>query len=94
MSDTENAVWNAFKAVCTKLLGKYKAENCREFFSEILKYFKTVKWNMSLKPHFLDSHLEFSPQNLGNISDEHGDRFRRDIAIMEKRFVGRWFHCW
>ena len=39
---------------------------------------------MSLKIHFLHSHLDFSPENCGAVSDEHGDiktflQWRRDI---------------
>jgi hypothetical protein len=40
--------------------------------------------NMSLKIHFLESHLDFFPENLGEVSDEHGERFHQDrfsIAI-------------
>jgi len=40
---------------------------------------------MSLKIHFLKSHLEFFPENLGEVSDEHGDSFHQDIMVMEKR---------
>jgi hypothetical protein len=55
---------------------------------------------MSLKLHFLDSHLDLFPKNLKEVSDEHGERFHQDISIMEKRFVGRWNcgmlaeYCW
>ncbi|GBO45987.1 hypothetical protein AVEN_246440-1 [Araneus ventricosus] len=41
--------------------------------------------NMSLKIHFLDSHLYFFPDNCGQVSDEHGKHFHQDIANMEKR---------
>lgn len=44
---------------------------------------------MSLKIHFLHSHLEFFPENLGAVSDEHGERFHQDIAHMEKRYNGK-----
>jgi hypothetical protein len=27
----------------------------------------------------------FSPENLGEVSDEHGERFHQDIIVMEKR---------
>ena len=40
---------------------------------------------MSLKIHFLESHLDFSPENLGEVSDELGERFHQDIMAMEKR---------
>jgi hypothetical protein len=55
---------------------------------------------MSLKVHFLDSHLDFFPENLGVVSDEHGERFHQDISNMEKRYQGKWSpsmladYCW
>ena len=45
--------------------------------------------NMSLKLHFLHSHLYFFPENLGDVSDEHGERFHQDIATMENRYKGK-----
>lgn len=45
---------------------------------------------MSLKVHFLHSHLDFFRENLGEVSEEHGERFHQDIAKMEKRYQGRW----
>nr|CAH7733773.1 unnamed protein product [Callosobruchus chinensis] len=56
--------------------------------------------NMSLKVHFLHSHLDFFPENLGAVSDEHGERFHQGIAKMVKRFSGKWNasmlaeYCW
>ena len=41
---------------------------------------------MSLKVHFLKSHLNFFHENLGDVSDKHGKRFNQDVAIIEKRF--------
>jgi hypothetical protein len=46
--------------------------------------------NMTLKIHFLESHLDFFPQNLSEVSDEHGERFHQDIIVMEKRYKGKW----
>jgi hypothetical protein len=86
LSDTEKAAWNAFKSVCTKFLGNHKAKNYREIVSEMLKCFKVMKSNMSLKLHFLDSHLDLFPKNLGEVIDEHSERFHQDISIMEKWF--------
>jgi hypothetical protein len=89
LSDTENAAWNALKSMCNKFLGNHKAENYREIVSELLKCFQAMKCNMPLKLHFLDSHLNFLPQNLGEVSDERGEVFHQVIFIIEKRFVRR-----
>jgi hypothetical protein len=44
---------------------------------------------MSLKVHFLDCHLDFFPENLGAISDEHGERFHQDISNMGKQYQSK-----
>jgi hypothetical protein len=46
--------------------------------------------NMSLKIHFLESHLDFFPENLGKLSDKHGERFQEDIMATEKQYQGKW----
>jgi hypothetical protein len=44
---------------------------------------------MSLKIHFLESHLDFFPENIGEVSDEHGERFHQDSLDVEKRYQGK-----
>ena len=44
---------------------------------------------MSLKLHFLFSHLEFFKDNLTDF-EEHGERFHQDMKNIEKRYQGRW----
>ena len=44
---------------------------------------------MSLKIHFLHSHLDFFPDNLGAVSDEQGERFHQNILQIEQRYKGR-----
>ena len=34
-------------------------------------------FNMSLKIHFLEPHLDFLPENLGVVCDEYGERFHQ-----------------
>lgn len=43
---------------------------------------------MSLKIHFLHSHLDFFPDNLGDLSDEHEERFHLEMKVMERRYTG------
>jgi hypothetical protein len=45
---------------------------------------------MTLKVHFLDSHLDFFLKNLGAVSDKHGERFHQDISNMKKRYQSKW----
>ncbi|GBM94768.1 hypothetical protein AVEN_14303-1 [Araneus ventricosus] len=55
---------------------------------------------MSLKFHFLDSHLVCFPGNLGAVSEAQGERFHQDIKEMESRYQGKWNvsmiddYCW
>jgi hypothetical protein len=71
-----------------------------EIVSDLLTAYKAMGYNMSLKVHFLDSHIDFFPENLGVVSDEHGERFHQDISNMEERYQGKWSlsmladYCW
>ncbi|XP_057336467.1 pancreatic lipase-related protein 2-like [Microplitis mediator] len=42
---------------------------------------------MNLKLHFLDSHIDHFPENLGDYSEEQGERFHQDISEMETSSV-------
>ncbi|UYV80797.1 hypothetical protein LAZ67_19001756 [Cordylochernes scorpioides] len=66
--------------------GSVKVENYRDIVNDLLLSYKALGCNMSLKIHFLHSHLDFFPDNLGAVSDEHGERFHQDISSMEKRY--------
>ena len=47
---------------------------------------------MSLKVRFIHTHLDYFPQNLDDMSEEHGERFHLDIKSMEIRYQGRWMY--
>ena len=57
---------------------------------DLLTSYKAMGCNMSLKIHFLDSQLDFFPETLGEVSDEHGERLHQDTVPMEKRYQGKW----
>ena len=56
--------------------------------------------NTSLKIYLLHSHLNFFPEILGAVSDEHGETFHQYIAEVEKKYQGKWSvnaladYCW
>ncbi|PNF16264.1 hypothetical protein B7P43_G11641 [Cryptotermes secundus] len=56
------------------MLAAYKAQGCK----------------MSLKVHFLHSHVD----NLGAYSEEQGERFHQDVRDIERRYQGRWNANW
>ncbi|GBO08425.1 hypothetical protein AVEN_259886-1 [Araneus ventricosus] len=86
----EKQVWNVCYQVSTSFLGNGKAENYKNLVEDMLALFQDFRCNMSLKIHFLDSHLNFYPDNCGQISDEHDECFHQDIANMEKGYQGNW----
>ena len=96
----EKIAWKAFKDGVDNFLSNYRAPNYIQLVDKLLKAYKTMKCNMSLKIHFLHSHLDFFPANLGAVSDEHGERFHQDIATMENIYQGNWNpsmladYCW
>jgi len=55
----------------------------------LLRNYKNMGCKMSLKIHFLHSHLDFFPDNLGAVTDEQGERFHQDILQIEQRYKGR-----
>ena len=56
----EKAAWNALRLVVKNFLGNFKAENYRELVDNLLYSYNNLGCNMSLKMHFLHSHLNFS----------------------------------
>ena len=49
----------------------YKAENYRVMMADLVQFYEAIGSNLSKKVHFLDSHLDFLPENLRAMSDEH-----------------------
>lgn len=100
LSRTELAAWTAFKNLDKGFLGNKKNRNYKTLVSELLRSYKAQNVHVSLKIHMLISHLSFFPQNLGDVSDEQGERFRKDILTMERRYYGKWGpsmmgdYCW
>lgn len=100
MNDVEKRTWNSFVAVVNGFLGNNKAKNYKVLVKTLLENFHSHGCNMSIKVHFLNSHLDKFPENLGDVSDEQGERFHQDIKIMEERYQGRWDthmmadYCW
>ncbi|KAJ4449991.1 hypothetical protein ANN_01398 [Periplaneta americana] len=67
-----------------------RVENYIELVVEtMLSAYDKMECNMSLKIHFLHSHLDFFPSNFGVVSDEHEERLHQEITEMEKRYKGR-----
>lgn len=100
MDRHETKAWRSFMDVCTKFLGNCRDPNYKMTVEDMVKNYSTIGCLMSLKLHFLDSHLDHFPKNCGAKSDEQGERFHQDIKPMEKRYQGYWDenmmadYCW
>jgi hypothetical protein len=86
----ERSAWDSFKSVVTGFLGNTKADDYKERVGDMLQAYETVGARMSIKMHFLHGHLDYFPANLGDFSEEQGERFHQDISEMEHRYQGNW----
>lgn len=100
LNTIELKAWTSFKKVAQNFLGNIKAKNYRVLVSNLLNSYEKQGVNMSLKIHMLHSHLNYFPSNLGDLSDEQGERFHQEMLKLEKRYQGRWDpkmlgeYCW
>ena len=100
MTDLEKNAWESFKSVVENFLGKHKREDYKAIIKTLLVNYEKLGCLMSLKLHFLESHVDNFPGNNSDFSEEQGERFHQDIKVMERRYQGRWDermladYCW
>ena len=85
MNDKERGAWFSFVAVMENFLCNKKANNYETLVINLSSTFHELGYNMSIKLHFLYSHLDRFPKNFGIVSDEQGERFHQDLKTMEER---------
>ena len=88
MNHTEKAAWLCFKKVIKNFLGNHKSQNHQQIVLNLVNSYKNQGCSMNLKLHFLYSHINEFPENLGDYSEEQGERFHQDIKEMERRYQG------
>ena len=84
LTNIERKAWSSFVNVVKNFLGKHRADNYSEIVQDMLTNFKNLGCNMSIKVHYLHSHLDRFPENIGHLSEEQDERFHQDIQIMEE----------
>ena len=89
MTISQRNAWNSFRGVVHGFLGNRKDDRYEELVETLLDAYRDNGYRMSIKLHYLHSHLDFFSQNMGSISEEHGERFHQDIRTMELRYQGR-----
>lgn len=70
MTQPKKEAWLVFKVVTEGFLGKHKSPNYETIIEDMLQKFKNLGCKMSLKVHFLFSHLDYFLENLGAESEE------------------------
>ncbi|KAJ4442703.1 hypothetical protein ANN_04292 [Periplaneta americana] len=76
----ERVTWTGFKNVVDNFLGNRKHRDLKKkIVKSMLVAMKNLGCNMSIKIHFLHSHLDFFPDCLGGYSEKH-----------EKGFIKTW----
>jgi len=90
LNDTEIIAWLSFKRIYKDCLGNHKAANDQDVVWDLLILYKAMGCSIGLKIHFLESHLDFFPENFSEVSDEYGEIFYQDVMAMEERYQGQW----
>ncbi|GBP30410.1 hypothetical protein EVAR_18209_1 [Eumeta japonica] len=66
MAEVKSKAWNLFVLVVSNFLGKKKSEDDVELVESVLSNLQKLGCNMNVKNHFLHSHLDRFPRNLGD----------------------------
>ena len=69
MNVNERDAWLSFKNVVENSLCNHKSDNYKKLVSDLLKNYKKMGC-LIYKVHFLHSHLDRFPENLGDYSEE------------------------
>lgn len=100
MTAIQKDAWLSFKDVVQNFLGNNRDPKFKTIVSTMLQNFKRLGCLMSMKLHFLFSHLDYFPENVGAFSEEMGERFHQDFKEKERHYQGRWDkkmmadYCW
>ena len=100
MNEVEVEAWKTSVLVMKNFFGDSKARNYAELVNNKLIAFRNLGCNMSVKMHYLFSHMDRFPGNLASMRDEQGKRSHQDLKEMETRYQGCWDavmiadYCW
>ena len=89
MTAVGSTAWCSYVSVVREFLANTKASNYQHLMDLMHRNFQALGARMSSKLHYFFSHLDYFPENLGDASEEQGERFHQDIKDNE-RYQGRW----
>ena len=91
LASKEKRAWICFKNVIQNFIRRKSGNNYEELVQQMINENRDLECHMSLKVHFLDSHLEYLPESWNHVSDEHDERFHKDIPNDHgKVYEGKW----
>ena len=71
---------NVWRSAALTEVSNYKLSECEKEIEELLKSFRQLRAWMSVKLHFLRSHLDCFLKNCGDLSEKQGEYFHQDIC--------------
>ena len=84
LSVVERRAWKSFVSVVKGFLGNHMVPNFKDIVEELVNAYEKVCCRMSLKLHILHSHIDEFKDNLGDSSEEQGERFHQDVKSFEE----------
>ncbi|GBP91707.1 hypothetical protein EVAR_57173_1 [Eumeta japonica] len=60
-----------------------KSDGYIQHVEQLLIQYQQLQCNMGIKFHYLHSHLDYLPENFGDLSEEQGEHFHHNIRTME-----------
>ena len=87
MTGVGKRAWNEIVVIVKGFFGNKNAANYKDLVETLANSFHALGCSMSIKVHFLKSHLSEFPANLRDVSDKHGE-------VMEVRCQGDGRHIW
>ena len=70
LSEAELSAWQSLKSVDTNFLGKHRSAEYEKEIEKLLKSSRQPGARMSVKLHFLQSHLDYFPKNCRDLREE------------------------
>jgi hypothetical protein len=100
LDEDEREAWEAFRLVITDFFGNFRNPDYRSIVERLINALEKLDVKTSVKIHFLMQYLDYFPNNLGQFSEEQGERFHQEIKDHEKWYKGKLSknmladHCW
>jgi len=79
LNETERNAWLSLMRICKAFFGNHRVAKYQDVVHDLLTSYKPVGCNVSLKIHFVESHVDVFLENFGEVRDEHGERFHQDV---------------